>query len=248
MISRTELEEYARRRGIKNIGHAEKDYFQNVILFIIYQHFGKELVFKGGTALSKCYGLNRFSEDLDFSSEKAIDFSFIESGLKNFRIEYELERKSFERSESVILRIAGPLFTGSKNSRCKLILDVSFRETPVITPSVKTLGRFLEEIPNFDVYVMSLEEIFSEKVRAVLTRNKARDVYDLCFLASLDVTFNKKLTNEKLKYYNLSFDEKKFIKAVLDKKTIWTSELSGLVDKVPAFEDVLKEIKKSLEI
>lgn len=48
------------------MGQAEKDYFQEIILFILYREFGRELVFKGGTALTKCYGFDRFSEDLDF--------------------------------------------------------------------------------------------------------------------------------------------------------------------------------------
>ncbi len=66
MISRKELQEYAQIKKL-NLGQAEKEYFQNIVLFILYEQFGKELVFKGGTALSKAYGLERFSEDLDFT-------------------------------------------------------------------------------------------------------------------------------------------------------------------------------------
>jgi hypothetical protein len=47
--------------------YVEKDYWVTYALHTIFHHeIGKETVFKGGTALSKCYRLiERFSEDLD---------------------------------------------------------------------------------------------------------------------------------------------------------------------------------------
>ena len=88
MITKEELKEYSKIREL-NLGQAEKDYFQTIILFILYQDFGKELIFKGGTALSKCFGLDRFSEDLDFTISQDIDIKKIEDGLNRFRIEFE---------------------------------------------------------------------------------------------------------------------------------------------------------------
>jgi len=244
MISRKELEEYAKLRGMKNIGQAEKDYFQNILLFIIYKNFGSEIIFKGGTALSKCYGLNRFSEDLDFTCKNEFDFKIIQEGLKRFNLDFEIEKEEFERSKSYILKIKGPLFNGTKNSRCKLILDFSFREEVLTQPKIKNLGRFLEEIPSFDVLVMSQEEILAEKIRAILTRNKARDVYDLYFLIESKTELNTELVNNKLNYYKTRFDKEDFIRSVKNKKDIWKSELSGLIENVPDFNFVLKDILK----
>ena len=47
--------------------YIEKDYWITYVLFMIFNNeIGKETIFKGGTALSKCYSLiNRFSEDID---------------------------------------------------------------------------------------------------------------------------------------------------------------------------------------
>ena len=246
MITRKELEEYAKSRGMRNIGQAEKDYFQNILLFIIYKSFGSEIVFKGGTALSKCYGLNRFSDDLDFACKKEFDFKIIEEGIKRFKIDFKIEEEAFERSKSYIIRINGPLYTGNKNSACKLILDFSFREEVIIKPAVKSIGRFLEEILSFDVYVMAEEEIFAEKIRAVLTRNKARDVYDLYFLVESGLKLNKELVDKKLEYYKIKFKEKDFIKAIKAKKEIWKSELSGLIENVPDFSEVSSKILGAL--
>jgi len=52
--------------GIKEI-YIEKDYWVTFALFNIFKNdIGKETVFKGGTALSKCFELiRRFSEDID---------------------------------------------------------------------------------------------------------------------------------------------------------------------------------------
>ena len=47
--------------------YIEKDYWVTYALFNIFKNdIGKETVFKGGTALSKCFGMiQRFSEDID---------------------------------------------------------------------------------------------------------------------------------------------------------------------------------------
>jgi len=47
--------------------YIEKDYWVTFVLHTIFHNsIGKETIFKGGTALSKCFGLvNRFSEDID---------------------------------------------------------------------------------------------------------------------------------------------------------------------------------------
>jgi len=56
----------AQQKGIREI-YIEKDYWVTYTLFLIFQNESeKEIVFKGGTALSKCFNLiHRFSEDID---------------------------------------------------------------------------------------------------------------------------------------------------------------------------------------
>lgn len=248
MISRKELEEYAKARGIKNIGRAEKDYIQNILLFVIYQNFGSEWVFKGGTALAKCYGMNRFSEDLDFICKKEFDIKSVEEGLKRFKIEFEIkEEGKFEKSKSFSIRIKGPLYNGDRMSACKVILDCSFREEVMMKPLIKSIGRFLEEIPSFDVYVMSKEEIVAEKIRAILMRNKARDVYDLYFLIESGVKIDKEVVEKKLDYYQKKFNEEEFVQALNKKKEIWRSELSGVMEAVPDFDAVVKRIREAVK-
>lgn len=56
----------AQKMNIPEI-YIEKDYWVTFALYTIFNNeIGKETIFKGGTALSKCFGLiNRFSEDID---------------------------------------------------------------------------------------------------------------------------------------------------------------------------------------
>ncbi len=60
-------------KGISEI-YIEKDYWVTLTLYTIFNDpVGKEVVFKGGTALSKCFGLiERFSEDIDLIKTQII--------------------------------------------------------------------------------------------------------------------------------------------------------------------------------
>lgn len=241
MITKEELREYSRLVGL-NLGQAEKDYFQSIILFILYQEYGKDLIFKGGTALKKCYGLDRFSEDLDFTCLNKINVKKLEDGLKRFNLEFEMGTKEYENGLKITLRIKGPLYIEIRHSLCKFIIDFSFRENVILKPQIQRIGRFLEEIPAFDVLVMQEREILAEKVRAVLTRTKARDIYDLWFLLEKGIKFDENLVKEKLKYYKQEWDTKEFAKKLNMKKAIWETELKPLISTLPDFMEVKKSI------
>jgi hypothetical protein len=246
MITKEELREYAKTVAL-NLGQAEKDYFQNILLFILFQAYGRDLVFKGGTALKKCFGLRRFSEDLDFSCLNKIDVKKLGTGLNRFKVEYEMESRDYENELKITLRIKGPLYMGVRQSLCKLVLDFSFRENVILKPEIKTLGRFLEEVPSFDVFVMQEKEILAEKIRAILTRTKARDVYDVWFLIDKGVGFNRELVKKKLKYYNQKWNPAEFRKHLNMKKNVWEIELKPLVPALPKFNDAKRLILKAVK-
>lgn len=242
-----ELKKYAFKRGL-NLGQAEKDYYQNIVLFIIYSNFSKELVFKGGTALSKCYGLNRFSEDLDFSVVNERDFiGYIDSHLDDFEItHYIREIKAYENKKYRI-KIEGPLHKNSEKTLCSITIDLSFREKVILEPLIKPIGRHMDIIPLFDVYVMDKKEIFAEKVRAIMMRKSARDLYDIGFLLDGGSDADYKQIDEKLKFAGIEFNKKVFISRCINLKTIWQNELKSLVRNVPEHKEYIKKIKKWLD-
>ena len=94
---------------------------------------------------------------------------------------------------------------------------------------------------------MEAEEILSEKFRAVVTRNKARDLYDIYFLMSIGARINYKLINKKLKYYSLKYNKKIFLEKLKEKENIWESEMKRLIENVPDFKEIIKEIRTQLK-
>jgi hypothetical protein len=63
------IREVAARRGLTPV-MVEKDFWVSWMLAVLFAHaeFGRQLVFKGGTSLSKVFGvIERFSEDIDLS-------------------------------------------------------------------------------------------------------------------------------------------------------------------------------------
>jgi predicted nucleotidyltransferase component of viral defense system len=242
MISIERLREYAKLKSF-NLGQAQIDYYQEIILFILSREFGNELLFKGGTALTKCFGFDRFSEDLDFNLSIDINVEkIISRGLKNFYIEFEALEKNYKNSKNLIYRLKGPLYNGNRNSLCKISLDFSLREKNVLDGIISRIGLHIDEIPSFDIIVMAKEEIFAEKIRAIYTRNKARDLYDLYFLIKTKVKPDKKLINTKLELYSLNFEVETFKEMINNKETIWESEMENLTKTYPDFKELKKEI------
>ncbi|MBI5061652.1 MAG: nucleotidyl transferase AbiEii/AbiGii toxin family protein [Candidatus Aenigmarchaeota archaeon] len=86
------------------------------------------------------------------------------------------------------------------------------------------------------------KEIFAEKIRALLSRKKARDLYDLWFLVNKKVEADPAIIKEKFKYYKQSLDIKEFGSRINSIRDIWISELKPLIKNVPEFEEVRKSI------
>ncbi|MHB1440705.1 MAG: nucleotidyl transferase AbiEii/AbiGii toxin family protein [Cuniculiplasma sp.] len=61
-------------------------------------------------------------------------------------------------------------------------VEISTREETILEPDLLILDPVYPDILPFTCTVMNKLEIQSEKIRAILTRNKARDLYDLWFL------------------------------------------------------------------
>ncbi len=244
MITKDELQAYARLRNL-NLGQAEIDYLLMISLFLLSKN--NSLIFKGGTALAKAYNLDRFSNDLDFNIIDNINTdelcSQLKEEIKEFGIITGIKKEGgISSSKRHILRIEGPLYSGNLNSKCSIILDFSFREKTIFQAELKKINHQLNEIPVFEINVMDIREIFTEKIRAIMTRNKARDLYDAYYLLNKNVPLNLELINEKLKYYGEKFSFKKFNDKINEKKKIWDNELKLLVKNVPEFSFVKKSL------
>ncbi len=245
MLNKKELAKFVSLRGF-NLWQIEKDYLQQLFLFFLAQKTSDELIFKGGTALQKAYGLNRFSIDLDFTEYNTLPNDLFKHIGDNFTaFGFETTVKETMQKDSVTIKCVtkGPLYMESEKSMSLLKIDISIREKAILGPETKEIFPVYPDIPPYLVRIMPMEEILAEKVRAIMTRNKARDLFDIRFLLKKGALFNKKLIDEKLKYYNLTFSWKSFIEAVQKIEPIWVKELSQLTAPVPDFKVVENEIK-----
>jgi len=258
----------------------DKDWVLGHLLNSIYRHeaLKEKLVFKGGTCLKKCYFENyRFSEDLDFTliePDFVIEQSMIANILDNtteisgilFFIESFTETFSndVKQGYEVIIKYWGadhkpnqaPLPVSRWTTSVKL--DICFTEEilfPVDYHSI--IHRFSDAalISSDKIPCYSLEEILSEKLRAVLQRNRPRDYMDIWYLiknATFDWNGVLRGFKRKSEYKNIVHQN---ICVVLDDKKIrnianhWDSSMGHQISKniFPAPGEILLELKTIFE-
>lgn len=134
------------------------------------------LVLKGGTALYLGYGLNRFSEDLDFDSSKKLNLlNKIKSSAPHSIVIDDINVKKDTDTVSRYIVNYHICDTGVKDA---LKIEISYRTpAPEELVTVKNGIRF-----------SSVERIIDNKLHAAYDgnniRTKGRDLFDLHFLAS----------------------------------------------------------------
>lgn len=241
MITSEEIVWLAKTNKVKPY-QQEKHYLQTATLAGVYTALTDELIFKGGTALFLCYGLDRFSEDLDFTQQKKYDYYKLQKTITDvltlINIIHELKTKKSPAGKTMKLKAQGPLYKKPK-SETFITLEISERNDLVFPPDIKEITPVYDDLRPFTVPVMKKEEILAEKIRALIIRGRARDLYDISFLLKKNVKFDENLINKKLSYYDKTFDSKEFSRCAKAIKDIWQSELHGLLPKLPAFDDVL---------
>ncbi|PIN99726.1 hypothetical protein COT72_04800 [archaeon CG10_big_fil_rev_8_21_14_0_10_43_11] len=243
-MEKNELKTYSAKLNY-NLAQLELDYYQHLILAKLFEKFNT-IYFKGGTCLQKCYGIKRFSEDLDFnyvSLDINTIIKFIETVFKTKIIDRHKTR--FGTSFSV--QFQGILYDGSKQSLCKISFD--FREHDTYNALLKKIIRpIYKDLPQYFLLALNEEEILSEKVRAIITRYKARDVYDLNELLLNGAKIDFELINKKLKTYNKKFNKKEFKEKLEEKKSIYNEEIKRLTNIYDNFDTCKKRILKAFNI
>jgi predicted nucleotidyltransferase component of viral defense system len=225
-----------------------REYLQLLFLSQLYpQKESQRIFFKGGTALHFIYKAPRFSEDLDFTvGLKEEDFLALMHKL--FRILSKTEAISFKKRKTIVGRKF--LLTASATVlpyETFVSLDFSFREK-VLEPQKTIIETDYPVLFSSYIYHLSKEEIFAEKIRAILTRGKGRDLYDLWYLVNQQVELDRDLVNEKLKYYHLEhLGKEKILKKIEEfSKKAFVLDMRPLLpfnqrDRLPDFFEYVKD-------
>ena len=165
---------------------------QQVILAGLYRGgFFDAAAFYGGTCLRIFHGLDRFSEDLDFSLTAPDDQFHIEKYFPYIEDEFALlgrkveirkkEKRTFGRVESAFLKdnteVADLVFQTEKNIKIKIEVDT---DPPL---HFQTENKLLLLPFSFMVRCFTLPDLFAGKMHALLFRSwkqrvKGRDWYD----------------------------------------------------------------------
>ena len=251
MITKKELEEIARLKGL-TLGNAEKDYLIDIALLSISKNTKNELVFKGGTCLYKFHRLNRFSEDIDFSATAKISADSIMnkviSDFKKFGINAKLHKKREPYNSILIsLRIEGPLYSGVPMSYANIGVDINLKSKLVLETETLSYNPIYPEVPIVNMLCMKHEEIFAEKIRALMTRQRARDLFDLDFLIKNKIYAAKDVIMEKMGYYNMDFDINRLISRINELESQWKKELKGFVLNLQSFDIVRDQVVRHIK-
>lgn len=252
-------------------GIIEKDYVLSKALMALSQNmeFTESFVFKGGTALKKCfYPEWRFSEDIDLTATdklkpkdvKAIFQNSVEHETELFGVpmrimEFSQYPKTGNSPITVQLKLAydGPLrkASGQKNN---IRVDISFDEKIYNPPVNKSIFSNYNDDINSSIPTYALEEIIAEKLRSILQRGKSRDYYDVWILLKNYVNdFDIKLTIEimRKKCQDKGISDPRLDDFFQDERVeeagrYWERGLAHQLSNLTDFTIVIKELKNIL--
>ncbi len=256
--------DYARRLGMPFPEEAEKDYLQEIMLREIYASIGRELVFRGGTAISKLYASGRFSEDLDFimdrragaTASKTVDR--VEGAIKSignyFNVSYEKEQ--YKDMVEFTVAIYGPLYRASGNNAAKqrIGIDINMHEKCLMRPLALQRMPVYTDIGTYSLITETAEELLADKVKAAIERRAkhrtvfVRDIYDVWFLiAKHGLGIEEKLVSKKMEMYGIMpFSAEDFGECVQEAEKYWVKELSRIMLAPPRYEDASADIFKAI--
>lgn len=214
--------------SVQDYENALKEIIQEVALLGLWRSkFYEKAVFYGGSALRILHGLDRFSEDLDFSLIEPDHAFDIARHLNAVRMElesqgFETEIKKIVKARETpidsafikantlmhLLKINVDLKT-HKNSVLKIKLEV---DRDPATGFASTAAYHLSPVP-FSVRTMTLPSLFAGKMHALLCRTerahvKGRDWYDLVWFVKKETPCNiEYLRNKMIQTGHIKEDE-----------------------------------------
>jgi len=261
----------------------EKDFALGFILLAITKipMLKNTLIFKGGTALKKIYFNDyRFSEDLDFTSNGAPKgeelTQMLTEAMKiaevllqqygNFTL--EIKRKPEKRPHPLEQEafLVGIKFPWHSSINCRIKIEITRNELIFTQPLLKPILHDYEQTAAGELLAYSLEEIYCEKLRALLqigirlrirgwSRPRSRDFYDLWqiktnFAEQLDIALIARALPKKCAIRDIVYaNTEDFLtsEVVSEGRKHWESNLKDFVRDLPDFDVVLDEVAASIK-
>jgi predicted nucleotidyltransferase component of viral defense system len=206
MIEADEIEAQADRLGVHE-AHVERDYVFGWLLKAFFEndHLARLLIFKGGNCMRKAYyPETRYSSDLDFSIESALDVLRLQAEINRAcrvaqeacGVEFLTERNSLtheqaldQQRQSYKGRIYFKDFYGdTENITISIRLDATEFDRPHLPPVQRSLIHPYSDAHacRADLKCMALEELIANKLKCLIQRRHSFDLYDLVYATFFD--------------------------------------------------------------
>ncbi|MFC1668482.1 nucleotidyl transferase AbiEii/AbiGii toxin family protein [Chlamydiota bacterium] len=131
------------------------------------------VIFGGGTMLRLCFGLNRFSVDLDFWLAKQVDEKELLNDLKDYlTVDYTIKDYA-NKFNTILFEISSVDYP--RNLKIEIRKKVQMATEQAIAYSPHSNKQVL-------VNIIPLKEMMKTKIEAFLNRKEIRDVFDMEFL------------------------------------------------------------------
>ncbi len=136
--------------------------------------FLDNLIFTGGTMLRLCYGLNRYSVDLDFWLYKDINVEDYFTKLKAFLTQNYMVKDAENKFYTMLFELK------SRDYPRSLKIEIRKKAGKIKTELAIAYSKY----SNLQVLVrcLSLDEVMRSKIEAFIDRKEIRDIFDIEFL------------------------------------------------------------------
>lgn len=228
-----------------------KENLQYYVLNYIYSSdWAERLLFKGGTCLRFCFDLPRLSEDLDLDVKEYNQFDLDQflTDIKDYftkTLQYkDLDLYVSASKQQIKLKFPIMKDLGLKENRSEsnllfLRLDIQEVDSNVYKEEVSLISTYDF---NFVIKRYSLQDLFSSKIAAILTRSfkkgdnnkitfKGRDYYDLIWFLEKGITPNYKRLED------ITGNNKETAIKELDKKVEKVNKKYLIEDLSPLFRE-----------
>lgn len=195
---------------------------QTALLGLARHHFFQHAVFYGGTALRILYGLDRYSEDLDFSllqSNPEFDFAPFLYGMNQelmamgFELDVDLRKKNVDtgirsaflkgNTLSMLLSIQRTNRVRGVHPEQKIQIKLEIDTDPPLAHKLPESKLVKNPVP-FYVSTYEISDLFAGKMHAALCRNwnkriKGRDWYDVIWYIQRSTPLNLTHLQERMR-------------------------------------------------
>ena len=252
MIRSQEIKEKAREYGVPT-STIERDYAQNWLLKYLCH---PNIILKGGTGIKKVYQENyRFSNDLDFSLTYPFKnkdlFTHMNEAVEKTKEEVGINFQISSKLDKTVTGFRGKIYfniiQNAAGTPLSIKVDITDYDHEIILLPIekkKVFHSYSDEL-NAEIEVYSLEEIFAEKIRALIQRTRVRDLYDTVMLYDF---INKdkvlQILDEKFGFKGVILDTSSLIKRKDDFSNAWDRSLKHQFNIIPDFEIFFNKVIK----